>query len=149
MTGLEFIMIRKPSRWALGAALLSVSVLSCAKLGRHPGVEDGAKKRVELVLTGIRDGGTGTGIVLQTAVCRWERDVALMSRDEVDAALDAFDNWRRQGGIYPTLESFTIADKVEGAGANDSGGTFYVHVKIDGDNHWIRVPPKAEMSWAD
>jgi hypothetical protein len=142
-------MNRKPSRWALGAVLLGVGVVSCGKLGLHPGAEDQAKKRVEVVLTAIRDGGTETGLMIQTAICRWERDVALMSRDEVDAALDPFDHWRQQGGIYPTLKSFTIADKVEDAGPHDPGGTFYVQVKIDGNDHWIRVPPKAEMSWAD
>ncbi len=137
---------------ALCGALIAVAAVGCGteKIPfLHLG-EKKAKKRVEAVLTGIRDGGTQTGNVLQSAICRWEKDVVFIpDRDAVEGAMDAFDRWRRQGGIYPTLTGFTIADEVEEGSENDPAGTYYVHVTIDSREHWIRVPPKERMSWAD
>jgi hypothetical protein len=134
----------------LSLALASCLVATgCKKLLTGDGTS-AAKTRVRFILQTIRDHGSDTSTELQTAICRWEKDkVVISDRDELGLAADAFDAWRQKGGIYPTLATFEIADKVEEKTAKDPDDTYYVQAKIDGAWHWIRVPVNARISWAD
>ena len=134
----------------LFTAMAVLGAVACGKVSFGPDPSAHPKRRVEMVLNGIRDAGTETGSVIQTAICKWEKDVLLI-RDyhELEAAMDAFDRWRRQASIYPTFESFEIIDAVPATTDKDPTGTYYVRVKIDGALHRIRVPPKQRMSWAE
>ena len=128
--------------------LLALVTLSCDKLGLGGNPAAHAKNRVDFVLQTIRDHGAGTSRELQTAICRWEKDVVVIQDDsELGAASDAFDSWRQQAGIYPTLKSYELADEVRYAGEGDPENTFYVQANIDGTWRWIRVPHQARISW--
>ncbi|HEV7518789.1 MAG TPA: hypothetical protein VGR07_21025, partial [Thermoanaerobaculia bacterium] len=132
--------------------LLALTLLAagCAKLISTEGTPDSAKHRVSFILQMIKEHGSSTSKELQTAICRWDQDkVVLSDRDELGLASDAFDLWRQKGNIYPTLETYEIADKVEEKGASDPDKTFYVQAKIDGTWHWVRVPMNARITWAD
>jgi hypothetical protein len=53
-----------------------------------------AKKRVDTVLKGVRDEGGTLGLGLQTAVCQWDRGVALIpDQGDLERALDRFNVW--------------------------------------------------------
>ena len=128
--------------------LLALVTLSCDKLGLGGDPAAHAKNRVDFVLQTIRDHGAGTSRELQTAICRWEKDVVLIQDEsELGGASDAFDRWRQQAGIYPTLASYELADEVRYADDDDPENTFYVQAKIDGNWRWIRVPHQARISW--
>jgi hypothetical protein len=141
-------------------ALKCLLVLSCLVLGstgcqkvetlfkEDPSIR--AKARVSFILETIKQEGSSTSTKLQTAICRWEEDEVLLSnRDQLGAVSDAFDVWRGEGKIYPTLTTFELGEQTHLAGPNDPQGTVYISAKIDGNWHWLRVPPKARISWAD
>lgn len=124
--------------------------LACNQLGIGVDPAEQAKKRVQFVLEVLQEGGQETGTRMQTALCRWDSDVVLIpDRDMMGIASDAFDQWRREAGIYQGVKSFEIGDEVEEAADGDPDGTYYVSAKVNGSWHWLRVPPKARISWAD
>jgi hypothetical protein len=63
--------------------------------------------------------------------------------------VEAFDAWRREGGIYPTLQTFEVDENVQDRHDTDPEGTYYVSAKINGTSRVLRVPVKAQLSWAD
>ncbi len=129
---------------------LSLTLTGCARLLSSEGTESAAKTRVRFILQTIKDHGTGTDTALQTAVCRWRNDkVFIAVPGEQAEAADAFDNWRQQGGIYPTLQTFEVAEKVQERHEADPEGTYYVSATINGVARLLRVPPKAQIGWAD
>jgi hypothetical protein len=141
-----------PALMALALMALALMATGCEKIQSQfrEDPAEMAKKRVSFILQSIKDAGEGTGTALQTAICRWEEDEGVISdRDALSAASDAFDAWRQQANIYPTLAAFEIGPKVEGPAASDPPDTYYVQAKIDGTWHWLRVPPKDRISWAD
>jgi hypothetical protein len=109
-----------------------------------------AKTRVRFILQTIKDHGSTTDAQMQTAICRWDSDKVFISdREQLASALDAFDTWRQQARIYPTLQAFSVDDNVHERLNKDPEGTYYVSVTIDGVPHRLRVPPKARLSWVD
>jgi len=134
----------------LSCVLLSLALAGCARFMTGEGTASAAKTRVRFILQTIKDSGGSTGTVLQAAICRWEKDKAFIAdRDELGAAADAFDAWRQQGQIYPTLQSFQIDDEAEGRRGGDPENTYYLAVTIDGATRQLRVPPRARISWVD
>jgi hypothetical protein len=108
-----------------------------------------ARNRVDFVLKTLASGVSDTSMEMQTAICRWEADVVLVERDQLGSAMDAFDRWRRIGGFYDGIRSYTIDPEVDPADAGDPEGTVYVYATIDGSGRWMRVPPKQRISWVD
>jgi hypothetical protein len=139
------------ARWGILPCLILLLALGgCKRLFTSEGTPSAAKTRVRFILQTIKDHGNDTSTELQTAICRWDSDLIVISdRDELGQALDAFDAWRKLGNIYPTLHSFEVDDKVEDRRANDPENTYYVAVKIDGVPRHLRVPPKARLRWVD
>jgi hypothetical protein len=134
----------------LSCLLLSLALAGCHRLVSTEGTESAARTRVKFILQTIRDHGNGTDVALQTAICRWHSDKIFISdRDEQSAAADAFDNWRQEGGIYPTLQTYAVAENAQERHPVDPEGTWYVAVTIDGLDHLLRVPPKGQIGWAD
>lgn len=130
--------------WALPWLLLGCGVLP---LGDSDA--DLAKRRVASILQAIQDGAEGSSPKIQAAMCRWYADVLVIhDLGTMELALDGFDQWRVEGNIW-RVSSFEIAEKTEGAGPQDPSETTYVHAKINGTWHWLRVPPKQPISWAD
>jgi hypothetical protein len=119
--------------------------LDKVRIGDDPA--DLARKRVEFILTTLQQGVSGTSNEMQMALNRWEKDAAIFDRDEAVAALDAFDQWRQEGGIYDGLSSFEIAPEVRFGAPQDPPDTFYVQVEVDGSSRWLRVPKGARISW--
>jgi hypothetical protein len=136
----------------LSILLVSVAALpisGCKQLGFESAAERNAKARVEFILKAVRDAGDGTGTQLQSAICTWYNNTLLINDMGIlGAASDGFDNWRREGGIYPTLRTYEIG-KVE-TEDEPAGPVAYVSVKVDDHPwRWVRVPNKAALSWAD
>jgi hypothetical protein len=130
--------------------ILSAALAGCAKLVETGGTETSAKTRVKFILQTIKNDGSGSDTVIQTAICRFRCDkVYISDSNEQALATDAFDEWRQKGGIYPTLQTFAVDEKVGERLATDPEGTFYVSATIDGVKHRLRVPQKAQISWAD
>lgn len=137
---------------SVGLGLALSFTVACQKVGEMIATDPtvGAKERVRFILETVQKEGNSTSTALQTAICRWEEDQVLLSnRDQLGAVADAFDIWRGEGRIYPTLGTFEIGEKTQGADPSDPAGTVYISAKIDGAWHWLRVPPKARISWAD
>lgn len=109
---------------------------------------DKAKKRVEFILATAQTEGHSTTTALQTAICRFWEDEPLIERDRIETAYDAFEAWRTEGGFSSGIQSFEINPQVRYATAEDPKGTFYIEVTINRTKHWLRVPPKAPLSWA-
>ncbi|HVR08071.1 MAG TPA: hypothetical protein VMW75_08490 [Thermoanaerobaculia bacterium] len=130
--------------------VLPLALAGCAKLLSSDGTESAAKTRVRFILQTIKDHGSGTDTALQTAVCRWRNDKVFIAMPSEQAeAVEAFDTWRQQGGIYPDLQTFEVDEKVAERKQADPEGTYYVTARINGVSRLLRVPPKAQISWAD
>lgn len=146
-----------PRRYAGLGSILSLPLLAvaalplsgCEQLGFESAAERGAKARVEFILKAVRDAGDGTETQLQSALCTWYNNTLLINDMGIlGAASDGFDDWRRAGGIYPTLQTYEIGK----AETEDEPGGPVVYVSVKVDNHpwrWVRVPDKAAISWAD
>jgi hypothetical protein len=105
-----------------------------------------AKTRVEAVLRGITQHEDQTPAVgdEETALCRWWKDKArLFDRDELDAASDAFDEWRKELNIFPYINEYTIDHAVM------DGDDVIVFVTLDGLPLAMRVPENDRISWTD
>jgi hypothetical protein len=146
------------ARWSVRLCVLlwlSLCLAGCADLpkllsGGEDSARSAAKTRVKFILQTIKEHGNTTDTQLQTAICRWDSDKIFISdRERLTAALEAFDTWRQEAQIFPTLQTFTIDDKVEGRHDKDPEGTYYLAVTIDSVPHHLRVPPKERLSWMD
>jgi hypothetical protein len=130
--------------------MMSVALAGCARLFTTEGTEAAAKTRVKFILQTIHDHGSGTDTALQTAICRWYNDKIFISEASTQQdASDGFDNWRRQGGIYPDLQTFEVEEKAQEKHDADPDGTWYVTARINGLSRLIRVPSKGSLAWAD
>ena len=109
--------------------------------------QDSAIRRVDFILGTLARGPGGTSRDMQTAICRWEEDEVLIDRDAIGSAMDAFDDWRRAGNFYQGVESYDIDPEFEPADPGDPEGTVYLYVTVNGTGRWLRVPPKARISW--
>lgn len=109
---------------------------------------DLAKKRVTFILHTLEMNVPATGKEMQAAICRFDRDVILISdRDRLASAMDAFDQWRLDGRIYDGVSSFEIAPEVGPAKPQDPPETVYLRVKVNGSWRWIRVPKGERLTW--
>lgn len=136
-----------------GGRLLTLGALAllaagCQQLidgfGKTP--EDKAVERVEFILDTIQSFGGTTTDQLQTAICRWYSDkYHLSDGGELSFAMDKFEDWQKEAGIYPRLQSWEIVEsRLEEEGAT----TVLVLAKLNGGYRWMRVPENATISWA-
>lgn len=128
-----------------GLGLFGCEQVSKIHIGDDPA--DLARKRVEFILKTLQSGPSGTSDAMQKALNSWEKDGVIMERDEASAAVDAFDQWRQNGGFYNGLSSFEIDPEVRYGVPEDPAETFYVQVKVNGSSRWLRVPKRARISW--
>ena len=149
-------MVRSQRRANRVAAVLCVGVMALALGGCdkvmsmvRTSPSERAVHRVEFILQTLASGVGGTSLDMQTAICRWEADEALLDRDVVGVAMDAFDQWRRAGGFYQGVESFEVDPEFEPADPGDPADTVYLYVTVNGQGRWLRVPPKGRISWVD
>ena len=113
--------------------------------GKKP--EDKVAERVEKILIGARDFGGTNADQLQEAMCLWYADkIYLRDQDDLVRALDGFEDWQKQAGIYPRLETFEIVEVQPEAEGSEN---YLVLTKINGTFRWMRVPPNAPISWAN
>lgn len=129
-----------------GAGCDRVKGMAMKVAGEDPA--DKAKKRVEFILGTAQSEGHKTSTALQTAICRFDQDEAIIERDQIEPAYDAFEAWRTAGGFSSGIQSFEINPEVRYATAEDPPNTFYIQVTINHTPRWLRVPPKARISWA-
>lgn len=107
-----------------------------------------AVKRVETVLGGITQKDGYSAHDEQLALCRWWKDVYLITdMGEMNGASNAFDRWRMRGNIFPTIGQF----KITGAKRLDNPKQFIAIVSgtIDGRHFSMRVPEHDTISWFD
>lgn len=106
---------------------------------------ENAKARVKAILKGIKaaDGGQTEGDE-ETAVCQWYAGKTRIS-DQValNSASDGFDAWRKEMGIFPYIDEYTIE------GAVMDGDDVIVFVTINGMPMSMRVPDGDQISWSD
>jgi hypothetical protein len=131
---------------AVAATLLSCEKLAEIGLGDERQYQ--AKARVTFILDTVRDMGNGTQTQVQTAMCRWYNNTALIQeRSTLEAASDAFDTWRIEGGMIPKLETYEIG-KIE----NEEGPTPAVWVSVNINKkgwRWLRVPEDSTITWEE
>lgn len=102
------------------------------------GSSDLAKRRVDVVLAGLKSGGDE-----EAAISMWYRGVMVLPKEELEAAVDPFATWRGQKELMGAIGSGSV-DSI------DTSGTVPVaKITIDGRHLAIRVPDKTQMSWAD
>lgn len=134
------------------AALAAVAALAllaggCEELvnfGKSP--QDLTRERVEFILETIRTQGGTSSDDLQAAICRWWNDkIYLKDLGELERAMDGFEAWQREAGIYPRLQKWEI---VEIRPEEEGSTTMLVLTKINGGYRWMIVPKGATISWA-
>lgn len=114
-----------------------------AKIGLADDPADLAKKRVDFVLKALQDRNKEKE---QVAICRWYKDVVYISDQGVqEVAVDAFDTWRREGGIYQGIDSYEV---LEARPSKKTEGTFYVDVNINGEKKKLKVPKDDYIRWS-
>ncbi|MCK4765249.1 MAG: hypothetical protein KAW12_23820 [Candidatus Aminicenantes bacterium] len=107
-----------------------------------------AKARVNVILNGISRGADDNPKNEQIAVCRWWRDVALLTDiNEFGSAGNAFDKWRLALDIYPVIDSYTIEDAEIDTEAKHP--TVIVYVTINRMDYTLRVPEKGTIGCDD
>lgn len=107
---------------------------------------DNAKKRVEMILKGIhvKQEGNPTEGNEETAICQWWSGKArIMDHEVLGRASDAFDEWRKEAGIFPYISEYTIDNAVA------DGDDVIVFVTIEGMPMSMRVPDGDEITWSD
>jgi hypothetical protein len=109
--------------------------------------ERAVKARVKAILKGIKvnfeDGRHSFDE--QTAICRWYADVAIITDGGTfSQACDSFDAWRREGGLFPNINDFTVEEvKLE----EGSKMVYIVSGTVDGSRYVMRVPDNDTVSW--
>ena len=134
---------------AISAAFVGcqkVKSLTLKAVGEDPSQK--AIKRVEFILATAQTEGHKTSTALQTAICRFDQDEPIIEREQIEPAYDAFEAWRTEGDISRGIQSFEINPQVRYATTEDPPNTFYIQVTINHTARWLRVPPKARISWA-
>jgi len=128
-------------------ATLSLALAGCddlVNLGKSK--EDLVRERVDFILSAVQSVGGTTSDQLQMAICRWYNDkIQIKDLGEMEWALDHFETWQREAGIYPRLQSYEI---LEIRPEEEGSDTMLVLTKINGGYRWMIVPPKASISWA-
>jgi hypothetical protein len=111
-----------------------------------------AKARVNTILTGIqlREGSDElTRGDEQTSICQWYKGVVVINDPGVfGIACDAFDNWRREAGIFPYIREFTINEDAKVLKGVEPF-TVIVTGTIDGSAFSMKVPKGAMIEWSD
>lgn len=138
---------RKRSGALAALAALALLTAGCEELvnfGKSP--QDLTRERVEFILETVRTQGGTSSDDLQAAICRWWNDkIYLKDLGELERAMDGFEAWQREGGIYPRLQKWEI---VEIRPEEEGSTTMLVLTKINGGYRWMIVPKGATISWA-
>ncbi len=118
--------------------LLFIGVLTVLLLINNCGLLDGKKgasDRVDAVLKNIVAGSPDNRTAREnTAMAKWWANKSRLTKmGEIEDASNGFDEWRKEVGIYPTIESYTIDEVVP----TDNG--FEVDCTIDGQELTIEV----------
>lgn len=136
--------MRRLTRWM--ALLPLVALAGSCEMYERAETKHRMKNRVGAVLEGARTDGGGS-VTEQTAICRWWADKVLISDTwELGTASDAFDRWRRQGGIYDKLTTYEVTDVelLEDA----SPVTAIVSGAVNGKPFRMKVPDGRPIEWA-
>lgn len=138
--------MKRFTAFALPVIFLLLAAANTGCEGKQKQKIRNAKTRVEAILRGItqkEESGPAVGDE-ETALCRWWRDKArLLDRDELEAASDAFDEWRKEMNIFPYISEYTVDNAVM------DGNDVIVFVTLDGVEVAMRVPEKDRISWTD
>jgi len=103
-----------------------------------------AKVRMQAVFDGITRQGGGVKTDEETAICTWYMGTARLADFGVfEAASDGFDKWRREGDIFPYIDSYTIT------GTEDAGRAVIVSGTIDGAPFKVRVVERKPVRWVE
>lgn len=113
-----------------------------------PPYEQLAAKRVENMLNGMKEGGTGVGLPAQTAMCLWAANkVVITDRDLLTWASDNFDKWRREKKLYRKIDSYAIVKaEMVPLSAKDKPVARVVF-DVEGKNYTVEVPKDQPIRW--
>lgn len=120
--------------------------------GKVPGIEgasaeENARVRVTAILEGMKKGGGGVNVEIQTSICQWYKGkILIQDRDELAKASDLFAVWVREKGLDRKIADYEIVDVKVVEGARPP--TYLVTVRIEGQTYRMKVPEKEPVSWA-
>jgi hypothetical protein len=104
--------------------------------------------RLNAMLQGWKEGGTSASASEQTAISQWAQGKAVIAdRDELEQAMDRFDRWRRERGLYGPLQSYEIGtvSRVE----RQPDPYTAVELKLNGQRQTVGVPDDEKpIFWA-
>lgn len=120
--------------------------------GKVPGIEgasaeENARLRVTAILEGMKKGGGGVNVEIQTSICQWySGKIVIHDRDVLTKASDLFTVWVREKGLDRKIADYEIVEVTVVEGARPP--TCLVTVKIEGQTFRMKVPEKEPVSWA-
>ena len=127
--------------------VLFLAVISLVLLVVNTGCESDSRKakvRMIAVFDGITKQGGGVKTDEETAICTWYMGVTRLADFGVfEAASDGFDKWRREGNIFPYIESYTITE------VEDVGRAVIVSGTIEGSPFKVRVVEGKPVRWVE
>lgn len=112
------------------------------------GPEDAAEHRVKEILENLRKEGHEDSRGLQTAICLWDSDkIILENQNELEAAYDAFNDWRDSFGInHRRISEFTVTGSEL---VQKTPPVVIVSGTIEGRSFKMRVPDERRISWTN
>ena len=119
--------------------------------GKVPGIEgpdavENARVRVTAILDGMKKGGGGVNVEIQTSICQWYNGkILIQDRDELTKASDLFTVWVREKGLDRKIADYEIVGVEVLPGS--APPTCVVRVKIEGQTYRMKVPEKQTISW--
>ncbi len=129
-------------------ATVSLALAGCEDLvNLAKSKEELARERVEFILSTAKRAGGTTSDELQKAICLWWNDkIYIGDLGEFEQAMEGFEAWQQEAGIYPKPRSYEI---LEIRPEQEGSSTMLVLTKINGSFRWLVVPPKDTISWAE
>jgi hypothetical protein len=112
---------------------------------KGPGYDKIAAERVDHIL---RDMKSGREVEMQFSVTLWAKNKKVLEQTEMNIAMNHFDRWRQEKGIYgkPFSSYKIVKSEVLKSEANP---TAIVTFTIEDTEYKVKVPKDAEISWVD
>jgi hypothetical protein len=147
-SGQTAVRVRKSSPLTAPMVGWAVVVIVAGLLifwAKGPGYDKIAADRVDKIL---RDMQSGRETEMQFSVTLWAKNKKVLEQTEMNIAMNHFDRWRQEKGIYgKPFSSYKIV-KSEIV-KDETNPTAVVTFTIEDTEYKVKVPKDAEISWVD
>ena len=131
----------------VGMAVIGVALIGLFFLERDAATRK-ATLRVERMLDGWLEGGTGSNGAVQEAVFQWNHGTKHMPEDKsVGQASLEFDDWRREQRMYRKISSYRVERAEIDEGSDPR--SVRVDILIDDRPYAVRVMKDRPVQWID